>query len=193
MKDKHSRHSKYVISIMSKDRVGIVADATRVVSALDGNLADLSQTVLCGFFTMILIADFPEAIDAARLKRELEALPPSDGETIVASVKLVKDTLPSELSARQGKAGDEYVLTAVGKDRSGLVAKISALLAREKINILDLSTTVNRGQYTMIFLVDVPTEERLAPLREKLLALGESEKLGIALQHNDIFKATNEI
>ncbi|RKX42690.1 MAG: hypothetical protein DRP64_09445, partial [Verrucomicrobia bacterium] len=46
------------ISVMAKDRPGIVAEVTAGISALDGNLADLRESVLCGYFTMILIAGF---------------------------------------------------------------------------------------------------------------------------------------
>ena len=48
-----------VISVMAKDRPGIVAEVTEGISVLGGNLADLRESVLCGHFTMILIAGFP--------------------------------------------------------------------------------------------------------------------------------------
>ncbi|MBN4071716.1 ACT domain-containing protein [Desulfotalea psychrophila] len=46
-----------VISVMSKDRPGIIADVTTVIYDLGGDLADLNQSVLGGYFTMLLIAD----------------------------------------------------------------------------------------------------------------------------------------
>ena len=193
MKEKQQKYSQFVISIMSKDRVGIVADVTRIVSALGGNLADLTQTVLCGYFTMLLIADFSDEVDAGRLKRELGALGTTGDGAIEVTVKMAAGHLVSEEKSRRRQSDHVYVLTAAGKDRIGLVAKVSGFLARNGINILDLATTVADNRYTMIFLVDIAAEERLSPIREGLSALGEAEGLGITLQHNDIFMATNEI
>ena len=193
MKEKQQKYSQFVIAIMSKDRVGIVADVTRVVSALGGNLADLTQTVLCGYFTMLLIADFSDEVDAERLKKELGALGATGDGPIEVTVKMVAGHLVSEEKSRRRQSDHAYVLTAAGKDRIGLVAKVSGFLARNGINILDLATTVADNRYTMIFLVDIASEERLSPIREGLSALGEAEGLGITLQHNDIFMATNEI
>ena len=51
---------KFILSIMSQDRVGIVADVAGAIKALRGNLEDMTQTVLRGYFTMILLAEFPD-------------------------------------------------------------------------------------------------------------------------------------
>ena len=45
---------------MSQDRPGIVADITGAIYQLNGDLADLNQSVLCGYLTMILIATFDD-------------------------------------------------------------------------------------------------------------------------------------
>jgi glycine cleavage system transcriptional repressor len=51
-----------IISVMSKDRPGIIADVTGAIYELQGDLADLNQSVLCGYLTMILIATFNSSI-----------------------------------------------------------------------------------------------------------------------------------
>jgi len=51
-----------IISVMSKDRPGIIADVTGAIFELDGDLADLNQSVLCGYLTMILIATFDGSV-----------------------------------------------------------------------------------------------------------------------------------
>ncbi len=192
MKDKHAKYSRFVISIMSKDRVGIIADVTRTVSSMGGNLADLSQTVLRGYFTMILMADFPEELEAGKVKTELGKLG-AGGATIEVAVMDADIPSSTERQDLLRQSTREYVLTVAGKDRIGLVAKASDLLSRNGINILDLATTVDAERYTMIFLLDIASEERLAEIRAKLEELAEVEKLDIALRHNDIFKAINEI
>ena len=63
----------YMISVMSHDRVGIIADVTGAIKSLHGNLEDLSQTVMKGYFTMLLLATFqtgPRRRPCARLSMQ---------------------------------------------------------------------------------------------------------------------------
>ncbi len=68
-----------VISVMSRDRVGIVADVAARIAGLGGDLADLSQTTLRGFFTLIVIASFPDGVDLETVRGELAADQPRRG------------------------------------------------------------------------------------------------------------------
>ena len=52
---------------MSRDRVGIVRDVSAAVRDLHGDIADLSQTVLRGYFTMILLVTFPGDVDETQI------------------------------------------------------------------------------------------------------------------------------
>ena len=65
----------YIISVMSHDRIGIIADVTAAIKTLHGNLEDLSQTVLRGYFSMILLARFPDGTTEDNLRK---ASTPSD-------------------------------------------------------------------------------------------------------------------
>jgi glycine cleavage system transcriptional repressor len=104
-----------VISVMAKDRPGIVAEVTEGISALGGNLADLRESVLCGYFTMILIAGFPETVSVAQVESGLAAATDSK-----VSVERYEGSL-TELTNDE----NAYVLSAVGRDRVGLVAQVS--------------------------------------------------------------------
>ena len=52
---------RFVVSVMSRDRVGIVRDITRALAQWQGNVEQVSQTVVMNYFTFILIAAFPKA------------------------------------------------------------------------------------------------------------------------------------
>ena len=54
---------------MSRDRPGIVADITGAIYQLNGDLADLSQSVLSGFFIMTVIAQFDSDISIKEIKK----------------------------------------------------------------------------------------------------------------------------
>ncbi len=86
------------------------------------------------------------------------------------------------------------ILTVIGKDRVGIIARVCALLAGEDVNILDISQTVMQEYFTMIMLVDTaasgtPFDE----LARKLDETGRLEGLSIRIQREDIFNAMHRI
>lgn len=63
---------RIIVSVLGKDRVGIIAGVTQVLAANRINILDISQTIMQGLFTMILVADMAEsAIDLHQLKEAL--------------------------------------------------------------------------------------------------------------------------
>ena len=63
---------KAVISILGEDRKGIIANVTRILYEYDVNILDISQTIVSGLFSMILIADISsEHCDFDRLNQAL--------------------------------------------------------------------------------------------------------------------------
>ena len=61
----------YIFSIFLKDRVGIIADVSKAILELDGNLGDLNQAVLGGYFTMIFTAAFKIGIQEDILQQQI--------------------------------------------------------------------------------------------------------------------------
>jgi glycine cleavage system transcriptional repressor len=172
-----------VISVMAKDRPGIVAEVTEGISALGGNLADLRESVLCGYFTMILIAGFPPGVSVGQVEASLAGQMASK-----VSVALHEGSL-----AAAGNTEHAYVLTAVGRDRVGLVAQVSRFCCDRGVNILDLASHVEADQYTMMLQIDLSGFQSLETFEVELSSFGTKSGLTLVLQHNDIFRATNEI
>ena len=180
---------QYVISIMSRDRVGIVYEVSKAISDLGGNMADVRQSVLCGYFTMILLATFPPEIHQGDIERKLAEVDSMSETAFEVAVKLVQaDTLETFSPIPE----HTYVLTAKGNDRIGLVATVSEFCYRHNINILDLSTTVSDGAYIMILLIDL-SRCSISDVRADLPDFIQKTGLNVVLQHNDIFRAVNEI
>lgn len=68
-------NKKAVVSVLGSDRKGIIAGVTRVLYESDANILDISQTIVSGLFTMILIADISsEQCDFDALRTQLVAL-----------------------------------------------------------------------------------------------------------------------
>ncbi len=82
------------------------------------------------------------------------------------------------------------IVTVLGKDKSGIIAKVSTMLAENKVNIEDISQTIIQGYFNMIMLVDLENSKvslsELSVLADKA---GEEIGVKIIIQHEDIFNA----
>ncbi len=86
------------------------------------------------------------------------------------------------------------VLTVIGRDRVGIIAALSHILAEANCNILDISQTTMDEIFTMTMLVDVTdVTGGFGPLAETLRAEGERMGLRVQLCHVDIFNAMHKI
>jgi glycine cleavage system transcriptional repressor len=179
---------QFVISVTSRDRIGIVRDVSSAISGLRGDIADLRQSVLCGYFTMILIASFPAEVTAETIRARLAAVNTPGRPALEITVNPVEGAAVDEAGALE----NAYVLTASGPDRIGFVATVSSFCASHQINILDLSTAVADGSYIMMLLVDLSRCDT-GDIRRRLKQFGRETGFKVVLQHYDIFKATHEV
>lgn len=86
------------------------------------------------------------------------------------------------------------VLTVIGRDKVGIIYRVSELLAKNDINILDISQTILDGYFTMIMIVDIASvEATFADIQQKLDSLGNEMQLSIRIQHEDIFNSMHKI
>ena len=82
------------------------------------------------------------------------------------------------------------IVTVVGKDQVGIVARVCVKLAEYNVNVLDINQTVMQGYFTMMMAVDVSAcTVPLAELVEIMEALGKDMGLSIRVQREDIFEA----
>ena len=86
------------------------------------------------------------------------------------------------------------VITVVGKDKIGIIAAVSAILAENKINISDISQTILQGFFTMIMVVDLDKcEDKFEVIQKRLSEKGDDMGMSIRIQHEDIFDAMHNI
>ena len=182
-------HELFVISITSRDRVGIIHEVTKAISELGGNIADIRQSVLCGYFTMILLASFPPNTTQRAIERKLAEADSNSESAIEAVVRTAEEQLIVSTSMPE----NAYVLTATGHDRIGFVATMASFCAEHKINIIDLSTTMSDGAYVMILIVDLNQIVSISDMRRDLQEFSQANGIKVVLQHYDIFRAVNEI
>ena len=86
------------------------------------------------------------------------------------------------------------IVTVIGKDRVGIIASVSAVLAQAGANILDISQSVMDEFFVMIMMVDVGhASVAFGELKSRLNAKGEEMGLRIDAQHEDVFKFMHRI
>lgn len=80
------------------------------------------------------------------------------------------------------------VITVVGKDTVGIIAKVCTYLANNKINILDISQTIVEEFFNMMMIVDMNDSLKpFAVISAELAQIGEEIGVKILCQHEDIF------
>ena len=80
------------------------------------------------------------------------------------------------------------VITVIGKDTVGIIAKVCTFLAESGINILDISQTVTGGIFNMMMIVDISgSSEEFNVLSEHLESLGKDIGVTVRCQREEIF------
>jgi ACT domain-containing protein len=86
------------------------------------------------------------------------------------------------------------IITVVGTDRVGIIAKVSAFLAERNINIEDISQTILSGNFVMMMMVDLSSSARaLEDVKRELTEMGDSMNVSISLMHEKVFSAMHRI
>ena len=87
----------------------------------------------------------------------------------------------------------KFVITVVGHDTVGIIAKVCTYLAENQVNILNISQTIVDGYFNMMMIVDAGKVEDVTRMSKELSALGEEIGVVIRCQHEDIFNMMHRI
>jgi glycine cleavage system transcriptional repressor len=161
------------ITVIGRDRPGIVADVAAALSGLGANLTDSTMTRLRGHFAMTLICTSPAA--------------PAEVEAALASLAdngllaMVRPVQPDDITA---PTGEPYLLTVHGADRLGIVAAVTRVLADAGGNITDLSTRLSGDLYLLVAEVDL-APEAVDAVTARLAEVGTALGVGVTLRPNE--------
>lgn len=178
----------YVLNVTAEDRPGIVAAVSKAVVAAGGNIDAASQTVLGGYFTLIMIVSFPAPPVEKKLLDDV-ARPDGRDSGLGVNIRPYRPEADKPLVPD----GDNFVVTCFGPDAPGVIFRFSSLLADKGINIVDLYGQLDGGQFVLISQVQIPRRWDLAMLRADLEQLGAEQGYTVRLQHENIFIATNQL
>jgi glycine cleavage system transcriptional repressor len=176
----------YVLNVMSDDHPGIISAVSTAVRDLGGNIDAASQTVLGGYFTLIMVVSLPTRIEPDALVAKVRG-----SQTSGLQVQ-ARGFSPAEL-ARPAPRAERFVMTAFGKDKPGIISRLSQCLAGKDVNITDLSWTRTNNDFVMISELQIPAAIEFAMLQADLEQLGREEGFTVKLQHENVFVATNQL
>ncbi len=88
----------------------------------------------------------------------------------------------------------KLVVTTVGKDRVGIIAMVSNLLADNNVNILNVNQNIMDGFFNMVMIAEMPDDGvKLAEIQKSLREKGAELGLDIKVQHQDIFNVMHTV
>lgn len=92
------------------------------------------------------------------------------------------------------KKSQKTIITVVGKDTVGIIAKICTYLANNHINVLDISQTIVQGYFNMMMIVDLNTSDKpFAECQNELSQIGEEIGVDVKCQREEIFEKMHRI
>ncbi len=150
----------YALTVISKDRIGMVASISEVLYERDISIEDSVSTLLGNQFTMTLIISSKKNYGVLELKKAF-ARARKDLELSVSLRRIEKEEIKTK------EPENLYSISVYGEDRVGIVYFVSKAFAENDINILDLRTRLTKADapvYVMIMDIDLPQtmdEEKL--------------------------------
>ena len=162
----------FALTIVGRDRPGIVSQVTEILFKQGCNLADSSCSILGGQFAMILILGHPEFTDR---KSFGDAFKPLEDADLSVALRVLK---PGG-EVRSNIEGDLCMISVYGSDKPGIVYRVAKVLGEKQVNITDLNTklvgTEERPVYVMVIEAALPegveeenVDKWLAPIRNEL-------------------------
>ena len=115
-------------------------------------------------------------------------------DQVTPNIRLMAAHAKAVAEEQRTQAESRIVIAVIGRDRPGIMAGVTTVLACRNANILDVSQTIMSDLFTMVMLVDIKgIEGAFAGLKQALEDHGRKEGLSIVVQHEEIFRAMHRI
>jgi len=95
---------------------------------------------------------------------------------------------------QRSRSTARVVVAVIGRDRPGIMAGVTAIMAAHQANIVDVSQTIMSDLFTMLMLVEIDgLRGTFNDLKQEFEAHAEREDLSILIQREDIFRAMHRV
>ncbi len=169
----------FALTIIGRDRPGIVSQVAEILYKLGCNIADSSCSILGGQFSMILIISNPEI----NSKEDFgAAFAPLEEANLSVFIR----TLKPDGEKRPDLAGELCMISVYGADQPGIVYRVAKELGDRKINITDLNTKLigeeTRPVYVMMIEAVLPEGTEIETVEEWMSELKLQLKVDISVR-----------
>jgi len=183
--------NKMIITVLGKDRPGIISLVTNRLFDLDCNLENVNQMILQNEFAGFFVIEPPNGMTPDILQKKMDKQFKDSGLHIH-----INQVDPNNKEKNFVK-GETFLMTTIGPDQKGLVARFSKIIASYDANIENLKAVFKGGTdpkaNIMSYQVLVPFESDQTGLFNDLKQKADELHLDIRIQHKNIFDATNKI
>ena len=181
---------KMIISVLAKDRPGIIARVTSDLYELGCNLENVNQMILQNQFAGFFVTQVPKSLSCETIRQELVLKEKDQGLTI--HVRPLEEDTQTPVAEKE-----IFLITTSGPDQKGLVAQLSSIISSFGANIVNMKAVFMGGSnpnenvmsYQVLITKEIDAPAMFAALRKKAKALN----LDIHIQHKNIFDVTNKI
>ena len=179
------------LSAIGLDSPGLVSKITNTIFQMNGNILDVEENCRKGLFSIFLIVDFsasPRTME--EITADLNNISVETGLNVIVGIYE-----ESELSYLTEK--ESHVVTVLGEDKPGIIAKVSDFFHRHHINI-ESCRMIARGKFfsmemgintsQMHVQPDLPREEAIDTMKGKLKEVCKALNQSVVIQSEDIYQ-----
>ena len=182
--------NKFVLSVIGKDKPGILAKISTILFAHGCNIEDVSQTILQTEFASIFIVLNPEG-------HPLDTIGAALNEAL-GGMGLSAHLRPMTQAAAPAPAQSQpFVITTRGVDKPGTISAVTSAIASLACNVVNFRAIITQedgvDEMIMIFEVDMPMGVEHRQLRQVMQQVCAGFGLDVSVQHREIFETIHRV
>lgn len=182
--------NKFVLSVIGRDKPGILARISTILFTYGCNIEDVSQTILQTEFASIFIVSNPTAHSLETIRQSLD--------TALADMELSAHLRPmTALRTEDTLQAQPFVITTKGVDKPGVISIVTTAIAALECNVVNFRAIITDEagveEMIMIFEVEVPQHVDHRSLRRSMGKVCADIGLDVSVQHRDIFETIHRL
>jgi phosphoserine phosphatase len=178
---------KAVVTVLGKDRKGLISGVTGFLASGGVNITDIKQSVVQGLFTMFMTVDLSTGkLSFEKMKAGLEKL------ALKLDVEIEVSLFSEYKELAHLKPRNLYAVVVLGKDRPGIVADMSRVLFSMGVNIEGTNLTARGDLISVKFIIDIE-DKPSETVKQAIKKAGEKVGLDVVALRYENFKREKRI
>lgn len=183
--------NKLIVTVLGKDRPGIIAEVSKSLYKMNCNLENVNQMLLQNEFAGFFIVEHPSNHTLESVSKNLKE------ELSGQRLQVYVDVLEENGAGYPQAVGERFLITTIGPDQKGLVARLTEIIASYGVNVANLKAVFKGGNNPaaniMSYEVDITPDTDQTALFKSLRDKATELNLDISIQHKNIFEKINKI